>query len=476
MTRGSVPNFLSNSQENFRKFGKNILGALNEVKQDAQAPRKIISDISKNISVNMKRAPWGAYVSDIGRTSKSPAGGIRDYETPVADTTKTSRNLSKRVADFLTGEDQRKYGYGFNPYKMQSEVASNVAGVVENIGQKQALNVGGKRINIPGTGPINPLSNITEDGSPQFDPDGRGGDGGFGPLDSTGLSAAGAAALAFGIPRLYNTLSGKSGSITEGLRPKGYKAVAPVSKEEDPTGKKSRSLVEEAGLRYFAGQQSQMLPFKEFIKERPDVMPSTIKDYRRYVNRKPEAGKRIEIDPEKQTFTAFGGALKGTARGLNDPEIRFKGVPFTASATLGTAAGVATVAAGVRKLNPYTKGLNKMERDINIAKVNLQEAVERDGPDSGMAEILGRKLKTKQDMFDASKKMRYEEMLSPAAQKFDKLGSLKEPAILLGGTLAAVGTAAVAKKLFQKAEQERIKKEDPLQYKKYKRGDYTGER
>ena len=39
----------------------------------------------------------------------------------------------------------------------------------------------------------------------------------------------------------------------------------------------------------------------------------------------------------------------------------------------------------------------------------------------------------------------------------------------------SVGTAAVAKKLFQKAEQERIKKEDPLQYKKYKRGDYTEE-
>ena len=479
MTRGSVPNFLSNSQENFRKFGQNILGALAEVKQDAQAPKKIISDISKNISLNMKRAPWGAYVSDIGRTSKSPAGGMRDYETPVADSTKTSRNLSKRVAEFLTGEDQRKYGYGFNPYKMQSEVASNIAGGIENIGKKQAVYIGGpitgKKIDIPGTGPVPTPTSF----DPEFDYETMGanstGDSSLGQIDTTGLSAAGAAALAFGIPRLYNTLSGKSGSITEGLRPKGYKAVAPVSKEEDPTGKKSRSLVEEAGLRYFAGQQSQMLPFKEFIKERPDVMPSTIKDYRRYVNRKPEAGKRIEIDPEKQTFTAFGGALKGTARGLNDPEIRFKGVPFTASATLGTAAGVATVAAGVRKLNPYTKGLNKMERDINIAKVNLQEAVERDGPDSGMAEILGRKLKTKQDMFDASKKMRYEEMLSPAAQKFDKLGSLKEPAILLGGTLAAVGTAAVAKKLFQKAEQERIKKEDPLQYKKYKRGDYTKE-
>jgi hypothetical protein len=46
-------------------------------------------------------------------------------------------------------------------------------------------------------------------------------------------------------------------------------------------------------------------------------------------------------------------------------------------------------------------------------------------------------------------------------------------ALVVGGLAAAVGTAAVAKKLFQKAEQERIKKEDPLQYKKYKRGDYT---
>ena len=468
MTRGSVPNFLSNSQEFARKFGERIVGAV----KDVQAPKKLIDDISKTISVNMKRAPWGAYVSDIGRTSKSPSGGIRDYETPVANTTKTSRNLSKRVTDFLTGEDQRKYGYGFNPYKMQSEVASTVAGVVENVGQKQALNVGGKRIDIPGTGPIK----IPGGFEPEFDPDGRGGDGGFGPLDSTGLSAAGAAALAFGIPRLYNTLSGKSGSITEGLRPKGYKAVAPVSKEEDPTGKKSRSLVEEAGLRYFAGQQSQMLPFKEFIKERPDVMPSTIKEYRRYMNRKPEAGKRIDIDPEKQTFTAFGGAIKGTARGLNDPEIRFKGVPFTASATLGTAAGVATVAAGVKQLNPYTKGINAMEKKLNMEKVELQEQIGRGGEgNERVVESLKRKVDTTQDMIDTAKKIRYEEMLSPAAQKFDKLGTLKEPAILLGGTLAAVGTAAVAKKLFQKAEQERIKKEDPLQYKKYKRGDYTKE-
>ena len=67
------------------------------------------------------------------------------------------------------------------------------------------------------------------------------------------------------------------------------------------------------------------------------------------------------------------------------------------------------------------------------------------------------------------------EAFSKAAQQFHKLGKYKEPALVVGGLAAAVGTAAVAKKLFQKAEQERIKKEDPLQYKKYKRGDYTRE-
>jgi len=67
--------------------------------------------------------------------------------------------------------------------------------------------------------------------------------------------------------------------------------------------------------------------------------------------------------------------------------------------------------------------------------------------------------------------------LNIAGQKFQEVFAknpgLKEPALVVGGLAAAVGTAAVAKKLFQKAEQERIKKEDPLQYKKYKRGDYT---
>ena len=423
ITRGSVPNFLSNSQQFLRKFGDRII----EASKDVQAPKKFIDDISKVFSANLKQAPWGAYTSDIGKTSTTPQGTTRNYETPIADASKTARDVGRVGTEFIAGETQRKYGYGFNAYKFQSQVGQKVASRLEDMG------------------------------------------------NATGLSPAAAATIAFGVPALYNTLTEKQGPITQGLRPKGYKAVAPVSKEEDPTGKTPRNLVEEAGTRFFAGQTSQMLPFKEFIKERPDVMPSTIKDYRRYVNRKPEAGKRIEVDPEKQTFTAFGGAIKGTARGLNDPEIRLKGVPFTASATLGTAAGIATVAAGVKKLNPYMQEIYKQEKAVNVEKLKVDDYKKGYGADSGMTKIAEGKLKSAEDMLENMKQVRYDYDLSPAAQKFQKLGSLKEPALLLGGTLAAVGTAAVAKKLFQKAEQERIKKEDPLQYKKYKRGDYTKE-
>ena len=411
----------------------------------------------------------------------------------------------------------------------------------------------------------------------------------------TGLeSPVAMAAVAAGVPLLYATLSGQLGSPLDGFRPKGYKAVAPKSKDEDPTGRTPRNIVEEGALRTYAFQRSQMLPFREFIKERPDVMPSTIADYRRYVNRKPEAGKRIDIDPEKQTFTAYGGLVKGTARGLNDPEIRVKGIPITASSVLGIGAGIATIKAAKDKLDPRGLGISNMQpvygsditpdtsggtglkthaerkpefdragktmpqgplqnipenrreqgaervvgyipkvgtkgmteddgsaiyyaprpgedTKIRMPNVKLQDKLqdlraERSGIDIAIKDIdkkgdqlnipgmsgLGDSRSPGQ--FAADEKVRVQKEIdatvdatkSFATRNLGKAGAkfqdifarrpdLKEPAIVLGGTLAALGTAAVAKKLFQKAEQRRIKKEDPLQYKKYKRGDYTRE-
>jgi len=379
----------------------------------------------------------------------------------------------------------------------------------------------------------------------------------FRVVSKAGVAAAGLAgledpmakaAVAVGVPLFIHTATETSGPITQGLRPKGYKAVAPVSKEEDPTGKTPRNIGEEFALRFIGGQKSQMLPYKEFIKERPDVMPSTIADYRRYMNKKPEAGERISIDPEKQTFTAFGGFVRGTARGLNDPEIRVRGVPISASSVLGAGAGVATIAAGKRFLDPsigvtgrqpvqasLTKDLFqdvetgkdiKTDLDTYLSKMRKENKSYSpeikvtpaktvvDRPETYKFNIgftkdgTGRFGKPKQKVHGEGsftsdpvptgniptmlKEMQSnnpqdpdiqtlkdnvaefkKEAFSKAAQQFQKLGKYKEPALVVGGLAAAVGTAAIAKKLFQKAEQERIKKEDPLQYKKYKRGDYT---
>jgi hypothetical protein len=384
----------------------------------------------------------------------------------------------------------------------------------------------------------------------------------FRVVSKAGVAAAGLAgledpmakaAVAVGVPLFIHTATETSGPITQGLRPKGYKAVAPVSKEEDPTGKTPRNIGEEFALRFVGGQKSQMLPYKEFIKERPDVMPSTIADYRRYMNKKPEAGERISIDPEKQTFTAFGGFVRGTARGLNDPEVRVRGVPISASSVLGAGAGVATIAAGKRFLDPkigvtgrqpvqasLTKDLfqdvetgKDIKTDLNTYLSKMRKENKNYSPEikvtpggPGTAPVdrpetykfnigfakdgTGRFGKPKQkthgegsftsdpvptgDIPTMLKEMQSnnpqdpdiqtlkdnvaefkKEAFSKAAQQFQKLGKYKEPALVVGGLAAAVGTAAVAKKLFQKAEQERIKKEDPLQYKKYKRGDYTRE-
>ena len=74
-------------------------------------------------------------------------------------------------------------------------------------------------------------------------------------------------------------------------------------------------------------------------KERPDVMPSTYRDYMAYQYAKPEAGSLVTIDPKRGSFTALGGMVRGSAKGLNDPELRIRGFKTTASEIGGLYAG-----------------------------------------------------------------------------------------------------------------------------------------
>jgi hypothetical protein len=236
------------------------------------------------------------------------------------------------------------------------------------------------------------------------------------------------AVVAAAVPATIARLSGQAGPLSQGLRPAGYKAAAPVSKEEDPSGRKSTSPLAEAGMRYVLGQKSQLLPYKEFKEERPDIAPSTYVEYRRYERLKPEAGKMVIVDPEAQTFSALGGVIKGTARGLNDPEIRLKGVPVTASAVLGTAAGLGAI-----------KGLSKaLSPNIKLETGTRQELISR-------TPSIGEKVA-------------------------ERLGQYTDPALLAAGAITAAAVGTATKKVFQKATERRIKKENPVEYLKYKHG------
>ena len=117
-------------------------------------------------------------------------------------------------------------------------------------------------------------------------------------------------------------LAGRAGGVGEGFRPKGEKAVYPKSKKEDPTGREVGNPLAEGIGRSVFFQRGQMLPYGEFKKERPDVMPSTYRDYMAYQYAKPEAGSLVTIDPKRGSFTALGGMVRGSAKGLNDPELR----------------------------------------------------------------------------------------------------------------------------------------------------------
>ena len=190
----------------------------------------------------------------------------------------------------------------------------------------------------------------------------------------SGLDPLTGAVLTAAVPVGLMALSGVRGPISQGLRPPGYKAVAPKSKEEDPTGRTPQSVPLELALRYGLGQRSQILPYQEFKKERPDVSPSTYVQYRRYEQSKPQPGSLVGIDPEGQSFTTVGGLVRGSAKGLNDPELRIKGCPVTLSGLAGTAAGLGTAVAAYRALPQEVREARTMQSTSFDPEVKAERA------------------------------------------------------------------------------------------------------
>ena len=376
---------------------------------------EVLDDALKHFTANVQRTPYGRDVMASGTKYAQDVGASR-----------VSQFIADVAGKGVTEGVRQKVWFGTNPFRVTAKAL-----------QKGAQNIG---------------------------------------LQTPAAQAAAAAATG----ALYHTLTETSGPLNQGLRPKGWKAVAPVSKEEDPTGRTPRNLGEEAALRFLGGQKSQLLPYQEFVKERSDVLPSTLANYRRYMTQKPVPGERVRVDTDAGYFSALGGLVRGTSRGLHDPEIRVKGIPISANATLGTGAALGTMAAGIKYLDPRNTVWDEAAKDIG-EKIAKETDMLRRYPVSNLGEdyikegtkISQEKIKDLTSLLGQAAKERTES-LSGLGQQFQKLGAAKTPALIAGGVLAGIGTAAATRELFRRAEERRIKKEDPVEYLKYKHGDFVG--
>ena len=264
-------------------------------------------------------------------------------------------------------------------------------------------------------------------------------------------------------PFAIAALGGAVGNPLQGARPAGFKSIIPVSKEEDPTGRTSANPAAESVLRYFTGRRGDPLPYSTFKEERPEIAYPTYQQYLRYKHMKPEGiGK---VDPQSQSFVGPLGIIRGTAKGLNEPEIQYFGFPVTASTAIGTAAAIGTTGA-LQKALPekmryaQTVMARTPEMEQAVKQVGRELAVEKAG------------IPIKKGTQGGVNYLR--SVLEEVGEK-EAIGAPKLP-VAAGIVAAGLGAGYLAKKasqaVFNKQAENRLKKEQPVEYLKHKYGSF----
>ena len=139
------------------------------------------------------------------------------------------------------------------------------------------------------------------------------------------------------------------------MREEGYKAVLPG--EGDPRA--SENPIAEAGARYFLGRTGGLLPYDEFVKERPDVSKEEYYKYKTYLH-----NKESDLNPFDGDFNV-GGIVKGTVDGIHGPEVAFLGKSIPA---LTGMVPIATAIAGSRRGMARAKDQLRNSKDGDMIK------------------------------------------------------------------------------------------------------------
>lgn len=159
-------------------------------------------------------------------------------------------------------------------------------------------------------------------------------------------------------------LIGVSMAVGNAYRQPGYKAAVPS--EADPT--QTADPLAELGSRYFLGRTGALLPYDEFVKERPDVSKSEYDAYKSYL---------------------FGNALplKATAEGIHGPEVTFlgKSIPV-ATGVLPAVAAVIGGRYGARKAGARLADSGELKAAANLRNEWTELKREAQNPKSGVTE------------------------------------------------------------------------------------------
>jgi hypothetical protein len=129
-------------------------------------------------------------------------------------------------------------------------------------------------------------------------------------------------------------------------RPEGYKAITP----SDEDGRVSENPIGDATSRYFLGRTGSLLPYNEFVKERPDVSREEYNNYKNYLfqNKSP---------------------IKGTLDGIHGPEVNFMGksIPVV-GAMVPTAAAIGGTMYGIHRAGRALKAKSNLVQKRDQAK------------------------------------------------------------------------------------------------------------
>ena len=218
---------------------------------------------------------------------------------------------------------------------------------------------------------------------------------------------------------------GMSLAVGNAYRQPGFKAALPS--EADPT--QTVDPVGEFAARYFLGKTGSLLPYEDFVKERPDVSKAEYEQYKNYL---------------------FGNSmpLKATLDGINGPEVTFMGKSIpVATGVLPAVAAVIGAGYGAKRAAARLAGVDfKTGRQVGANRLKEAEGLRQE-----WAELKkdGEAIKEHESLQGTPRAQ--ESQINQAYGKYSKRQALNEREVLKQSLLysggATIGTALLGQTL-----------------------------